>query len=107
VRQAIARAGGLTAGAKPGSARIFRQDPSNGKRAEINVDLDAVTSGKEKDIPLQPNDIIVVPNSRIGVTPRQRFIDAPPIRVLATCRGSRPCMAQVDFGLVERANEQN
>lgn len=105
--QAIARAGGVTSGAKPGNALIFRQDPNNGKRQEISVDLDAVTSGKQKDIPLVPNDIVVVPSSRARTTLWPRFLDAPPIRVFAPCRGSRPCMARSDLSQFEPANERD
>jgi hypothetical protein len=105
--QAISAAGGLKAGAKADKAIIFRENPSTGKRQEISVDLDAVKSGKQKDIPLLPNDIVVIPNSRVGLTPRPRFLDAPPIRVFAPCRGSRPCMAQLDLSMLEGANEQN
>jgi len=105
--QAIARARGVTSRAKPGKALIFRQNPNTGKRQEITVDLDALTSGKQKDIPLLPNDIVVVPNSRAGNTPWPRFLDAPPIRVFAPCRGSGPCMARLDSSLFEPANERD
>lgn len=105
--QAIARARSVTSRAKPGNVIIFRQDPNTGKREEITVDLDAVTSGKQKDIPLLPNDIVVFPNSQNRITPRPRFLDAPPIRVSAPCRGSRPCMARLDLSLFESANERS
>jgi protein involved in polysaccharide export with SLBB domain len=100
--QAIARSGGLTSGAKPSRALIFRQDPNSGKRQEITVDLDAVTSGKQKDIPLLPNDIIILPSSG-GGTPKLRFLDTPPARGLAPCRDSRPCAARSDLTLFESA----
>lgn len=105
--QAIVRAGGATSRAKPGNALVFRQDPNNGKRQEISVDLDAITSGKQKDIPLLPNDIVVVPNSRAGNTPWPRFLDAPPSRVFAPCRGSRLCLARLDSSLFEPANKRD
>lgn len=105
--QAISAARGVTSGAKPGKALIFRQDPNTGKRQEINVDLDAVRNAKQKDIPLMPNDIIVVPNSRARVTPWPQFLDAPPIRVFAPCRGSRPCMARSDLSPFEPAGERD
>lgn len=59
--QAISVARGLKVSAKANKAIIFRKDPSTGGRQEISVDLNAVTSGKQKDIRLLPNDIIVVP----------------------------------------------
>ncbi len=97
--QAISAARGVKVGAKANKAIIFREDTATGKRQEISVDLDAVTSGKQKDIPLQPNDIVVVPNSRAVITPLPQFLDAPPIPVFAPCRGSRPCMARSDLSL--------
>jgi protein involved in polysaccharide export with SLBB domain len=105
--QAISVARGLKAGAKADKAIIFREDRSTGKRQEITVDLDAVTSGKQKDIPLLPNDIVVVPNSRAGITPWPRFLEAPPIPVFAPCRASRPCMARLDLSQFEPANKQD
>jgi len=105
--QAIARARGVTSWARPGTALIFRQDPNTGKRQEITVDLDALTSGKQKDIPLMPNDIVMVPSSRAGNTPWPRFLDAPPMRVFAPCRGSGPCMARLDLSLFEPAYERD
>ena len=110
VLQAIARARGVASGAKPGKAGkaiIFRQDPNTGKREEITVDLDAVTGGKQKDIPLQPNDIVILPTAQNRIGPWPRLLDAPPIRVSAPCRGSRPCMAQLDLNPFEAGNEQD
>jgi polysaccharide export outer membrane protein len=107
VLQAIARARGVAAGAKPGKAIIFRQDPKTGERQEITVDLDAVTGGKQKDIPLQPNDIVILPTAQNRIGPWPRLLDAPPIRVSAPCRGSRPCMAQLDLNPFEVGNQQD
>jgi len=107
VLQAIARARGVASGAKPGKAIIFRQDPKTGKRHEITVDLDAVTGGKQKDIPLQPNDIVILPTAQNRIGPWPRLLDAPPIRVFAPCRASRPCMAQLDLNPFEVGNEQD
>ncbi|MEK6285760.1 MAG: SLBB domain-containing protein [Acidobacteriota bacterium] len=103
--QAVSLARGVTVRAKTGRVVIFRQD-STGTRLEINVDLDAVMSGKQKDVPLQPNDIIIVPNDRAR-TVFWRFLDIPPIPVLVPCRGSRPCMARLDLSLFEAGNEQD
>ena len=106
--QAISVARGLKVGAKADKAIIFREDPSTGKRQEIKVDLDAVSSGKQKDIPLLPNDIVVVPNPQARIAPQwPRFLDAPPIRVFAPCRGWRPCMARLDLSPFEAGNEQD
>jgi protein involved in polysaccharide export with SLBB domain len=106
--QAISVARGLKVGAKGDKAIIYREDPSTGKRQEISVDLDAVKSGKQKDIPLLPNDIIIIPNPQARIAPPwQRFLDSPPIRVFAPCRGSRPCMARLDLSLFEAGNEHH
>jgi polysaccharide biosynthesis/export protein len=105
--QAIARARGVTSGAQPSKALIYRQDPNTGKRQEITVDLDAVTRGKQKDIPLQPNDIVILPTAQNRIGPWPRLLDAPPIRISAPCRGSRPCMARLDLSLFEADNEQD
>jgi polysaccharide export outer membrane protein len=96
VLQAISLARGLKFSAKADKVIIFRQSDSDGKREEIKVDLDAVQRGDQKDILLQPNDIVVVPNSRAGIIPPHRFLDAPPIRGLGLCRNSRPCFATLD-----------
>jgi polysaccharide export outer membrane protein len=92
--EAISRASGVTGGAQYGKAIIFRTDPISGKHQEITVDLEAIKSGKQKDIPLVPNDIIVVPNARVKTMPR--FMDAPPVRVMVPCRGFGPCVALMD-----------
>jgi polysaccharide export outer membrane protein len=105
--QAISVARGLKVGAKGDKAIIYREDPSTGKRQEISVDLDAVKSGKQKDIPLLPNDIIIVPSAQVRTLFR-RFLDgAPPTPVLIPCRGSRPCMAQLDLNPFEAGNQQD
>ena len=104
--EAISTARGVKVGAKADKAIIFREDPATGRRQEINVDLDAVKSGKQKDIPLLPNDIVIVPNPQARIAPPwPRFLDAPPVRVLVPCRGSRSCMARLDLSLFEVGNE--
>src|SRR6266404_230732 len=105
--QAISVARGLKVGAKADKAIIFRQDPNTGKRQEITVDLDAVTRGKQEDIPLQPNDIVILPTAQNRIGPWPRLLDAPPIRISAPCRGSRPCMAQLDLNPFEAGNQQD
>jgi len=64
LRQAVSLAQGLTFNAKGAQAVIFREDPALGSRKEIKVDITAVINGKKEDIPLQANDVIIVPNSR-------------------------------------------
>jgi polysaccharide export outer membrane protein len=64
LRQAISLAQNPTFSAKPESGIIFREDPTGGSRREIKVDISAVMKGKKEDIPLLPNDVIIIPNSR-------------------------------------------
>ena len=63
LRQAIALAQGVTENAKAGEGVIFRED-SFGRVQEIKVDIGAILKGKKDDVPLQANDLVMVPNSR-------------------------------------------
>lgn len=63
LRQAISLAQGTNFQGDLDHGIIFRDDPS-GKRQEIKVDISAVMSGKKEDVTIQPNDIIMVPNSQ-------------------------------------------
>jgi polysaccharide export outer membrane protein len=63
LRQAIALAQGPTENAKTGEGVIFREDPL-GRVQEIKVDIGAILKGKKEDVPLQANDLVMVPNSR-------------------------------------------
>ncbi|HEY6332343.1 MAG TPA: SLBB domain-containing protein, partial [Blastocatellia bacterium] len=64
LRQAISLAQGTTFKAKTNKGVIFREDPQTGNRQEITVDIGAIMSGKQVDIPIRANDVIIVPNSR-------------------------------------------
>jgi polysaccharide biosynthesis/export protein len=64
LRQAVSLAQGLTFNAKGAQGVIFREDPILGARKELRVDISAVINGKKEDIPLQANDLIIIPNSR-------------------------------------------
>jgi polysaccharide export outer membrane protein len=63
LRQAIALAQGPTENAKTGEGVIFREDHL-GRVQEIKVDIGAILKGKKDDVPLQANDLVMVPNSR-------------------------------------------
>jgi polysaccharide export outer membrane protein len=63
LRQALALSQGTTSNAKGGDSSIMRTD-TTGKLVEIKVDINAVLKNKVEDIPLQANDLIIVPNSR-------------------------------------------
>jgi polysaccharide export outer membrane protein len=60
--EVLARAGGATPTAALKNAKIVRAVP-NSNRIEIAVNLKDVTKGKAKDMVLQPDDILYVPNS--------------------------------------------
>lgn len=63
ILQALALAEGLTRTSAKGQARIIRSDQETGARSEIGVNLGKVMAGKNVDLPLQPRDIVIVPNS--------------------------------------------
>jgi polysaccharide export outer membrane protein len=65
VRQAISLAQGTSFNAAGDRGMIFREDPTNGKRIEIKVDIPAVMNGKKEDVAILANDIVIVPNSRL------------------------------------------
>lgn len=62
VLQGLALGGGLTRTAAKGRTVIFRTD-EHGERTEIALDLNKVLKGRAPDVPLQPKDILFVPNS--------------------------------------------
>lgn len=64
LRQAISLAQGTTIQAATSRAMIFREDAS-GKRVDVRVNVGAVMAGKEEDLAIRANDIIVVPNSKL------------------------------------------
>jgi polysaccharide biosynthesis/export protein len=63
LRQAISLAQNPKPTAAPNRAVIFREEPGGQKR-EIPVDVDAVMKGRNPDIPMMANDIVVIPNSK-------------------------------------------
>ncbi len=66
LRQAITLSQGPYFKAKLDKGIIFREDPLTGKFNEIAVNIGAVISkGGTEDIPIYPNDIILVPNSAV------------------------------------------
>jgi polysaccharide export outer membrane protein len=58
--RAIAMAGGFTDRAAKGKVLIKRTDET-GKEIEIKVDVDDIMKGKKKDIQLQADDVVIVP----------------------------------------------
>jgi polysaccharide export outer membrane protein len=65
LRQAISLAQGLNFNAAAGKGIIFRENPDTGGRQEISVDIGAVMSAKKDDQAILPNDIILIPNSKM------------------------------------------
>lgn len=61
--QVLALAEGLDTTAKPQDARILRTVEGAPQRTEIYVDLRKVLQGKASDVPLQPNDVLFIPNN--------------------------------------------
>ena len=65
VLQAVAMASGLEKTAASSKARILRASAAPDlKRMEITVNLKKILAGQGEDIPMQPEDILLVPGSR-------------------------------------------
>ena len=65
VLQALAMAAGVERTASLSKARILRAAASPGaKRREIAVDLSKILAGKDEDLAMQPEDILLVPGSK-------------------------------------------
>lgn len=65
LRHAISLAQGTNFKADMKHGIIFREDSGTGKKKELNVDIAAVMNGKHEDVPILPNDIIYIPNSKM------------------------------------------
>ena len=69
VIEALALAEGLLPLANRKKAEILRLEPGKDERSKIEVKLDKILSGKEKDIALQPEDILIIsPSVAKGIT---------------------------------------
>ena len=64
LRQAITLAQGMKSTAASDRAIIFREDPVTRKRQEIRVDAGKIMNGKQEDVAITANDIVIIPNSR-------------------------------------------
>ena len=71
--QALANSGGLQPTANSHEAKVVRQAP--GAALTISLDLRSILSGKQKDVLLQPGDVISIPFSTS--TPRLPAADPP------------------------------
>jgi polysaccharide biosynthesis/export protein len=74
VLQAISMAGGLTKGAATKDARILRLENGHPQREEIPVNVARLLAGKSKDMGLEPNDILLIPDSKAKKF-RERAVD--------------------------------
>ncbi len=61
--QALAYAEGLDRTAAPKQAKILRVVAGQAQRTEIAVNLKLILDGKSKDVPMQADDILFVPNN--------------------------------------------
>lgn len=61
--QALALSEGLQRTASPGKARILRAAAPGASRVEVAVNLRKIMDGEAADVPLQPDDILFVPNN--------------------------------------------
>ena len=64
LRQAITLAQGMKSTAASDRALIFREDPVTRKKQEIRVDVGKIMNGKQEDVAITANDVVIVPNSR-------------------------------------------
>ena len=62
--QAITLAQGMKPTAASDRAIIFREDPVTRKKQEIRVDAGKIMNGKQEDVAITANDIVIIPNSR-------------------------------------------
>jgi polysaccharide biosynthesis/export protein len=65
--KAIAMAGGSTKDAKIDKIKISRQDPQTLAKTEILINLKEINNDNQKDVILQPNDIIDVPGPKPSI----------------------------------------
>lgn len=63
VLQALSLAGGLGRAAAPTKAKLLRAAGKGANRTELAVNLKDILAGKKDDIPMQPEDILFIPNS--------------------------------------------
>lgn len=89
--QAVARAGGLTREAKKKDVRIYRQKQGSTELEIISANLDQIKKQQQKDIALQPHDIVEVekaPKSPVQIVSEiliggaKTFTQVLPTRVL-------------------------
>lgn len=63
VLQAVSLAEGLDKVSRASHARILRQSEPGAERTEIAVNVQRILEGRDKDVPLEANDILFIPNN--------------------------------------------
>jgi protein involved in polysaccharide export with SLBB domain len=69
LRQAAVLFEGMTSNASLSRIVIFRKDQASGQRTRIPVDLDGVMQGKEQDVLILVDDIILIPKFGVSKQP--------------------------------------
>jgi polysaccharide biosynthesis/export protein len=75
VLQAVSLAEGLDKIARAKGARILRQSSPGAERTEVQVNVEKILDGRDKDVSLQANDILFIPNS-LAKSTTARILDA-------------------------------
>jgi len=70
VTQALAEAGGIAPLALQDRVRILRPISGTDRRAEIAIDLKRILAGTNPDVPLQADDVLFVPQSKLAIVSR-------------------------------------
>jgi polysaccharide export outer membrane protein len=63
VTEAVSSSGGVLRTGAPKRSRILRRVSGEGRRTELNVDIQRIMQGKANDVPLEAGDILIVPDS--------------------------------------------
>lgn len=63
LQRALALSGGFLATVKPSKTMIIRPKRELGQSEQIPINASAIFKDKQEDVPLQPNDMILVPGS--------------------------------------------
>lgn len=63
VLQALSMAGGVTRSAAPKHAEILRTATGHSSRETLALNVSDILAGKATDVPLQPDDILFIPNN--------------------------------------------
>ncbi len=66
VTDAITEAGGMSLDADPTQVVIYRRNEAGNKKI-IRVDINKIRNGEQKNVRLEPNDVVIVPSSGIKV----------------------------------------